>query len=749
MSSYRGAAILGLLALFMVSFGVSADASGLAARPTTARDASGLAQLNRAERAKAMFSRDRAHGTRAAALRATRIKARPNPSRSTTGGPPVCAGHRATIVGTDGNDMIQGTPGRDVIVGLGGNDEIHGRGQDDIICGGPGDDVIFGEQGNDTLLGDDGHDFVDGGLDNDFMDGGQGDFDGAAFFDETGPVTASLAAGTATGQGADRFTNVEELHGGQFSDNFTASDAGSGMFGNGGDDVLTGGAGDDYLSGGAGNDLIDGGGSGGDSVTFWDATGPVMASLETGTSSGGGGSDMFVNVESLFGGPYADVLTGDAGDNFLVGDAGNDTLAGGDGNDTLDGGAGDDAMDGGSGDSNAAAFFDESGAVTADLHTGTASGDGSDTLVNITNLHGGNYADTFIGNDVYNELFGNGGDDHLSGGDGDDLLSGGPGDDSLDGGNGTGDTAWFLFATGPAWASLVTGTSSGGEGNDNLINIENLNGSEFGDTLIGDAADNGLSGAAGDDTLIGGDGNDFLVPGSGVDTVDGGPGDSDAITYWDALGPITASLFTHTATGDGADSFLNIEQIHGSSYGDFLNGGDADAVIFGLDGNDTIHGGPGNDTLFGNNGDDVINGDFGDDFLAPGSGADTLNGSTGYDAAAYWDASGPITASLVNGLASGDGDDTLIDIERIHGSSFADTFTGNDGGNELFGLDGDDTLNGGPGDDVLIAGNGDDSIYGDSGNDYIDGEDGSDFADGGPDSDFCVNVETSVNCEAP
>src|SRR3989442_11330581 len=57
-------------------------------------------------------------------------------------GPAICNGRRATIVGTQGDDVIYGTPGRDVIAGLGGNDEIHGRGQNDIICGGPGDDFI-------------------------------------------------------------------------------------------------------------------------------------------------------------------------------------------------------------------------------------------------------------------------------------------------------------------------------------------------------------------------------------------------------------------------------------------------------------------------------------------------------------------------------------------------------------------------------------------------------------------------------
>ena len=46
----------------------------------------------------------------------------------------------ATIVGTNGNDLLRGTPGRDVIPGLDGNDLIVGLGGDDAICGGRGNE---------------------------------------------------------------------------------------------------------------------------------------------------------------------------------------------------------------------------------------------------------------------------------------------------------------------------------------------------------------------------------------------------------------------------------------------------------------------------------------------------------------------------------------------------------------------------------------------------------------------------------
>jgi Ca2+-binding RTX toxin-like protein len=169
---------------------------------------------------------------------------------------PTCDGRRATIVGTEGPDVIDGTPGRDVIVGLGGDDQISGRGQNDIICAGDGNDLVFGNGGNDTLVGGAGNDFLDGGAGDDAMDAGGDRFDAIAFFDETGPVTASLATGTASGDGNDTFSGAEQLFGGDFADTFTGDGGDNGLFGNGGNDTLSGGAGNDNLNGGAGNDSL-------------------------------------------------------------------------------------------------------------------------------------------------------------------------------------------------------------------------------------------------------------------------------------------------------------------------------------------------------------------------------------------------------------------------------------------------------------------------------------------------------------
>ncbi len=57
---------------------------------------------------------------------------------------PLCYGQPATIIGTEGADLLRGTSGDDVIVGLGGDDTIFGGDGNDLICGGDGDDRLYG-----------------------------------------------------------------------------------------------------------------------------------------------------------------------------------------------------------------------------------------------------------------------------------------------------------------------------------------------------------------------------------------------------------------------------------------------------------------------------------------------------------------------------------------------------------------------------------------------------------------------------
>ncbi len=230
---------------------------------------------------------------------------------------PKCDGVRATIAGTLGDDNLVGTRHRDVIAGLAGNDRIEGLGGDDRICAGDGDDVLLGGAGKDRLFGESGSDT-------------------ASFAVARGPVAASLATGSAAGEGNDRLAGIEHLTGSAHAD------------------ALTGSAGDNVLSGGAGNDVLDGG-PGTDRAGYAAAAAAVTVDLEAARSNGEG-TDTLVSVEGalgsshddfLYGGPGADALDGGAGADLVMGFDGDDALAGGPGDDTLRGGAGTDSLDGG------------------------------------------------------------------------------------------------------------------------------------------------------------------------------------------------------------------------------------------------------------------------------------------------------------------------------------------------------------------------------------------------------------------
>ncbi len=83
-------------------------------------------------------------------------------------------GHRCTIVGTPGDDVINGTPGDDVICGLAGNDVIRGLEGNDIIDGGSGNDLLIGGSGNDRIYGGTGANRLYGGTGSDILIGGPG-----------------------------------------------------------------------------------------------------------------------------------------------------------------------------------------------------------------------------------------------------------------------------------------------------------------------------------------------------------------------------------------------------------------------------------------------------------------------------------------------------------------------------------------------------------------------------------------------
>ena len=143
---------------------------------------------------------------------------------------------------------------------------------------------------------------------------------------------------------------------------------------------------------------------------------PVTANLSTETATGEG-VDTLKDFEALVGSPYDDTLTGDASSNIIAPLGGNDTCEGGSGEDYIE-------------------FVVSSAGVVVNLMTGTATGEGTDTIANFEDVVGSPGNDTITGNTGNNLLVGLTGDDTISGGDGNDVLLGLEGNDTLDGGNG-------------------------------------------------------------------------------------------------------------------------------------------------------------------------------------------------------------------------------------------------------------------------------------------------------------------------
>jgi Ca2+-binding RTX toxin-like protein len=382
----------------------------------------------------------------------------------------------------------------------------------------------------------------------------------------------------------------------------------------------------------------------------------------------------------------ADVLEGRDVHDEIWGYGGNDFIFGNGGDDWIRGGWGADTIDGGDGAFDISIYDDSPEGVVVDLALGrgtwgTANGD---TLVNIEDLAGSSYNDVLIGNGGANGLHGLDGDDRLMGGAGADRLTGGAGIDTAD------------YSDSPAGVSvnLVAGRGFGGtaEG-DTLQTIEDLLGSPYGDTLIGNDAANYFHAGGGDDVLKGGGGadwlegvggNDTLKGGGGADTLIGGVG-IDTASYDGSGAGVFVSLNDGIAAyGDAeGDRLYNIENLSGSINADDLWGDHGANVLNGMVGDDSLKGFGGADTLVGHDGNDRLDG---------GSGADLLRGDLGADRFVWSsiDDTGltAATADLVADFNAAQGD--RIDLSNVDANIYA-------AGNQAFTFIGTAPFSGAPG----------------------------------------------------
>lgn len=542
--------------------------------------------------------------------------------------------------GGDGNDIIQGGAGNDNLVGGLGVDTLTYASAAAAVTvslnttsaqntGGAGTDTVStfenltGSAFNDTLTGNSSNNVIEGGAGNDTMNA-MGGIDTLNYKNATAGVTINLATTIAQntgGAGTDTISGFENVTGSNFND------------------VLTGDGNANTMEGGAGNDTINGA-SGTDTLTYASATAGVTVNLATTTAqnTGGAGTDTISNFENLTGSGFNDTLTGTSSSNVIEGGAGNDTMNGGSGTDTLT-------------YASAAAGISVSLAVTTAQNTGGA---GTDTVSNFEYLTGSAFNDILIGNS---------GSNTINGGYGDDLIEGGAGDDALHGGSGGIDTASYASATAGVTVNLAStvGQNTGGAGTDTLSFFENLKGSAFNDTLVGDGNSN---------VIEGGVGNDILSGQGGIDTV----------TYAGATSGVTANLSTVGAQntgGAGTDTLSGFENLTGSGFNDTLTG-DSNA--------NNVNGGAGND---------AINGGGGNDFLYGGAGQDTMTGSTGRDVFIFENASAFSNVDTITDFNAGAGDkidlhdliDVAFDPVQHAITQFVDIR--NSGGNSIVAIDRD------------------------------------------------------------
>ncbi|KAF0188774.1 MAG: hypothetical protein FD165_2844, partial [Gammaproteobacteria bacterium] len=232
------------------------------------------------------------------------------------------------------------------------------------------------------------------------------------------------------------------------------------------------------------------------------------------------------------------------------------------------------------------------------------------------------------------------------------------GDDVITGSGRT--TASYFHATAGVTVNLSSGATNGSAtstaggdaasvGNDTLIGVNWVRGSEYADVL---------NGGAGNDVFVGGAGNDAATGGSGFDLMTYAPTFNNTVTSG-----IAVNMTTGIVTGDastGSDTLRSIETVRGTNFADtytatnFGAAGFTNPANFNVGNNGTFNefeGMGGNDTITGNNNTRIL----------------------------FWNASGAVTIDLAAGTADGDvsvGHDNFSGVVQVRGSSFNDTLLG-------------------------------------------------------------------------
>ncbi len=609
-----------------------------------------------------------------------------------------------------------------------------------------------------------------GGTGNDTLRGGSSGSDVAEYATAPGGVVVDFRAGTATGDGSDTLTAIEQFNGTPFNDTVTFKpDQINVARLRGGNDtckqvsraVNDGGVEGDTCDGEAGIDTYDASGvlrnSPGISLDFLNnlviGSGPdFIPGIENGIGTDGEDVVIFqpdeINVAQMLGGDdVCKQVSRGINDGGVEGD-------------TCDGGPGRDKYD-------ATGILRNSPGISLDFLNNLVIGSGPDFIPGVEDADLTNGEDVVVfqpdeinvarmmgGDDVCKQVSRGVNDGGVEG----DTCDGGAGIDTYDGSgilrNSPGISLDFLN-------NLVTGS-----GPDFVPGVENGIGTNGDDNFI-DANDdcNEVRGGAGDDIWVAG----TQRPGSENDPQRGQCGDDVDLGEG---GEVVGDLLDYTNTVHESPGVL-IDMLNGIVSGSPEDKGANSERARGSGGDDTIVGSLEDNVLEGGDGDDVISGGGGDDQMDGGNGFDTLT-SSGSDDGITCDDGQPQagegdSATSFEGCQGGSGNDV------IYGTSGNDTLFGGGGDDQIYGLNGDDTIDGGDGNDFIDGGNGNDTLSGGAGNDEIhggtnggdmlsggpgddqlfggngpdnlDGQDDNDNLDGGEGPDSCTG-ETETNCES-
>lgn len=486
-----------------------------------------------------------------------------------------------TILGEGGDDVLYGQRGNDTLYGGEGNDRLYGGVGDDRVRGGNGDDLLSGGFGADSLDGEAGSDYARGDATIDAIgdSGGSGE-DTLSFatgatpgFPNEGGVVAYTGFPDSSGErgvyvdltqdfandgrapdgggfdeplGAANFESFERVVGTPFSDLIVGGPGAETISGGGGADVILGGGGADQIFGGADGDYCDGSGattstcefSGGEKEVSPRNPSAITTGLLAVPSSGPpalylAGSNATDRVSATYEDHPPRVTF-----KLLVFDA-SASAAGG---------------------CNPPAGGEVVCPLTEAPDSIVLAGLGGDDSFSAAGLPpttsivmlGGEAGDELTGTEAEDVLIDGPGDDAVAAGAGDDAvpnnqgadnLAAGPGDDlfisdsvcegdALDGGEGRDNANWANFDS-PIAIDMAAGIAGllggggepdcGGEPPTTLTAIEDTEGTNLGDTMIGDAGPNQLLGRQGSDSYFAGGGNDSILANSGTPTPDPDP----------------------------------------------------------------------------------------------------------------------------------------------------------------------------------------------------------------------------------